>query len=476
MFWQILRHEWRVLAADATVWVVTGVFVAATAYGVWAGGRWFGFQKTALDQARAEETARYARLTKQIAEIERGATVSSFADPRNPSTAGGRLAPRYAMLPPTPVAIVAIGQSDLLPYYFRVSTDARENIVAASEIENPHRLLIGRFDLAFVVVFLYPLLILGVSYNMLSGEKETGTLALALSQPVSLAALVGGKIGLRAAVLMGTMVVSAIGALAVAGLDFGAADVAARFGLWVAALAVYGAFWFALAVWVSSLGKSSALNATILASLWLCFVVLLPSLLSLAVNVLFPVPSRVEMVQALRVASDEANAEGSKLLARYYEDHPELAAGDAEQAMADFNLVRVAVADAVEQRARPVVNRYEQQIASQQNLVARLRFLSPAIVMQEALNDVAGTGVARHRHFMTQVDAYHGQWRGYFVPLIFQKARLASLDSTPRFTYQEETISGVVQRVVLALLGLGVPTLIVGLLGIKRLRRFPVVE
>jgi ABC-2 type transport system permease protein len=113
--------------------------------------------------------------------------------------------------------------------------------------------------------------------------------------------------------------------------------------------------------------------------LWLCFVVLLPSLLSLAVNVLFPVPSRVEMVQALRVASDEANGEGSKLLARYYEDHPELAAGDAEQAMADFNLVRMAVADAVEQRARPVVNRYEQQIASQQNLVARMRFLSPAL-------------------------------------------------------------------------------------------------
>lgn len=96
------------------------------------------------------------------------------------------------LLPPGLLAPLAIGQSDLLPYYFKVSTDSRETIMASNEIENPNRLLAGRFDLALVLIFLYPLLILALTYNMLSVEQEQGTLALVLSQPVSLATLVTG--------------------------------------------------------------------------------------------------------------------------------------------------------------------------------------------------------------------------------------------------------------------------------------------
>jgi ABC-2 type transport system permease protein len=88
------------------------------------------------------------------------------------------------------------------------------------------------------------------------------------------------------------------------------------------------------------------------------------------------------MIQAMRVASDEANAEGSRLLAKYYEDHPELASGDTQQEMNDFNLVRVAVSGEVERRVRPVLDRYSEQLAGQQRLVEAARFLSPAILMR----------------------------------------------------------------------------------------------
>jgi hypothetical protein len=41
-----------------------------------------------------------------------------------------------------------------------VTTDAKEDVTAGTELENPHRLLTGRFDVAFVLICLYPLLIL----------------------------------------------------------------------------------------------------------------------------------------------------------------------------------------------------------------------------------------------------------------------------------------------------------------------------
>lgn len=476
MFARILRHEWRTLSADATISIVAAVFAVAIGYGIWNGVRWTDFQTQALASAQDEEAARYARITAQIVSLsEPGAKISPFADPRNPTSFGGRLGPRYAALPPAPLAPLSIGQSDLLPYYFKVSTDARENIVSATEIENPSRLLAGRFDLTFVLIYFYPLLILALSYGMLSAEKEQGTLAMALSQPVALRTLAAGKVVLRAGVVIGLVVIISAAAMFASGVDLAAPGALARLALWVAAVTAYGLFWFALAIWVAALGRNSTTNATILATAWLVLVVMTPSLFNLVATRLYPVPSRVEMVQATREASDEANKAGSQLLARYYEDHPELATGDPDQAMNDFNIVRVAVNDDVERRVRPLVDRYEAQVAAQQALVDRLQFLSPAILMQNALNDVAGTGTARHRHFMAQVDAFHAAWRGHFVPLIFAKQTIASLDAVPRFRFDEEPTAAVAARVGLGLLGLSIPAVLLAAFGLGRMRRFPVV-
>jgi ABC-2 type transport system permease protein len=475
MFSRILQHEWRALSADATIWTIAAIFAAAIGYGVWNGGRWVTFQRNALASAAEEETARYDRLKTQVAALSAsGAKVSPFADPRSPSNIGGRMGPRYAMLPPGPLAPLAIGQSDLLPYYFKVSTDARENVVAATEIENPNRLLAGRFDLAFVIIFLYPLLILALTYNMLSSEQEQGTLVLALSQPVSLGTLVSGKVTLRALALLALLVAFSAAALLATGADLSAPGATARLGLWLAIVGAYGAFWFALSIAVASLGRNSTTNATILASAWLVLIVMTPSLFNLLATTFFPVPSRVEMVQAMRVAQDEANKGGAKALARFYEDHPELATGDPAQAMNDFNVVRVAVNDDVERRVRPVVGRYEEQLTKQQRLLDSVRFLSPAILMQSALNDIAGSGTDRHRHYLAQVDAYHQRWRDYFVPRIFAKAQIADFEDIPRFAYQEESTGVVAGRVGVALAGLLVPAALIGIIGMRRLRRFAV--
>jgi ABC-2 type transport system permease protein len=143
--------------------------------------------------------------------------------------------------------------------------------------------------------------------------------------------------------------------------------------------------------------------------------------------------------------------------------------------MNDFNIIRVAVDDDVARRARPVVERYEQQLARQQRMIDRLRFLSPAVLMQDALNDVAGTGTPRHKHFLAQVDRFHARWRGFIVPLIFQKARITDPNAAPQFTYQEEPTSAVARRVAIGGMGLLVPTVLMAWVGLRRLRRFPVV-
>jgi ABC-2 type transport system permease protein len=472
----LLRHEWRSLSADASLWLVVGVFTAAIAYGTFNGARWAAFQQRTIGQTLSEESGRHRQHETEIVRINReNATVSAFADPRNPDAVGRSLGARYAVLPPTPLSPLAVGQSDLLPYYFKMTTDAKETALAATEIENPHRLLAGRFDLAFVLIYLYPLLILALAYNLLSAEREQGTLVLALSQPVSFRTLVLGKVLLRLAVFLTTVIGLALVASLVVGIDLGAPGALPRLGLWLLAVMLYGLFWFAMAVAVTALGKPSATNAMVLAGAWLVLVVLIPSALSMTATTMHPVPSRVEMIQAMRVASDEATAEGSTLLARYYEDHPELATGDTQQAMNDFNMVRVAVGAEVERRVRPVLDRYTERLAAQQQVVGRARFLSPAVLMQDALNDIAGTGMARHREFVRQVEDYHDRWRTYFVKLVFQRARLADFSDIPRFTFEEESLAPVARRVVVAIVGLAIPAIALFAAGLWRVRRYPVI-
>jgi ABC-2 type transport system permease protein len=267
---------------------------------------------------------------------------------------------------------------------------------------------------------------------------------------------------------------STVMATTVGGLDLAAPGASARFLLWIVAVVLYGLFWFTAAVLVAALGRPSATNAMMLAAVWLVLVVIVPSLLSLSVATAYPVPSRVQMIQAMRVASDDANAEGSTLLARYYEDHPELATGDPQQAMNDFNMVRVAVGAEVERRVRPVLDRFTQQLSAQQRLVERARFLSPALLMQDVLNDVAGTGPARHREFVRQVEAYHERWREYFVRLVFQKSRLDDYSGLPRFAFEDETAGEVGRRVAISLAGLVIPAVFVTAVAFVRLRRYPV--
>ena len=151
--------------------------------------------------------------------------------------------------------------------------------------------------------------------------------------------------------LLATIVSLAAIALAVAQVDVTAPGAMARLLLWVAAVALTARSGLPPRPRLQPPARHSD-QRDVVARAWLVLlVVLLPSTLNMIATTPIPSPSRVEMIQAMRVASDEADAEGSTLLARYYEDHPELASGDAQQAMNDFNLVRVAVGREVERLA-----------------------------------------------------------------------------------------------------------------------------
>jgi ABC-2 type transport system permease protein len=408
-----------------------------------------------------EESTRLERLRHELAEPPASERPAA-EDPRSPATFGSTLGARTAMMPPAPLGVLSVGQTDLYPYYFKISTRSRDTFINNDEIENPLNLLAGRFDAAFVVIYLFPLLILSVSYNLLAGEREQGTLAMVMAQPVTLARLAVGKITALAVIIIGGTIVLSMASTAFASsASAGDSAVAVRLASWCVLVVAYGGFWFALAVAVNVRGRQSAANAVVLAGAWMLFVVIVPSVMSVLAQTLYPVPSRVELIQAMRDATRDATAQGSQLLARYFEDHPEMLPGGATQEdMAAFNATSYAVQDEVARRVQPILEHFDHQLAQQQTVVDRFRYLSPAVVAYEAINDVAGTSASRYRHFLRQVNRFHQEWQTYFISKAIAKTSMtvAAMDVMPAFVFEEESKSLVVLKAGWGLAGLVVPT------------------
>ena len=475
----LFRQEWRLLRAERTLWILAALIAFLTGYGVYNGSSFVRSERRTLAATEQEQRERIAKLRNDLRRIEAGlAQPKGFLDPRSAASIGNVTAVPYVSLPPAPLAAFSLGQSDLYPYYYKVGLRSRSAITSADEIENPVNLLAGRFDLAFVIVFLFPLLILALTYNVLSAERENGTLALALSQPLSVASLIGRKIAFRALLLVTLVIVLAIGSAFWSGVDFSQPGLWLRLCLWMAAVACYSAFWFGLAVGVNALGYSSGTNALTLTTIWLVMVLLVPTTVNLLAATLYPVPSRVEMIQAMRDASTQASQKGSMILARYYEDHPDLVTATGASKKTDYASTTYAVQLEVDRVTQPVIAEFDAQVNRQQAFVDRFRFLSPAILTQAALNDISGTGIARYRHFLHLFDKFLSRWQSFFFARVFQQVLFKSADlaTFPRFTYRDEPTETMILRVLVNLAGVLALTVVVSLWTARRLSRFSVAE
>ncbi len=457
------------------------LLVLLLAYGLHNGLAWVRTQQRALQSIAEAESRRISEIEQLLGRLESGheGQPPAFLDARLPATMGDAEggAVRHAVLRPAPLAALAVGLSDLLPYYLQVTIRSSGQLFLENgELDNPHHLLAGRFDVAFVIVGLLPLLVLSLCYDVLSGEKEQGTLALVLAQPVRLRTWLASRLAVRAISMLTLTVACLVVALLIAGVDLRVWDVLGRVVGWCAVVVVYTSFWLALAIWVNALGRSSAANATILAAAWLAFVVVVPALGSIAASGLHPAPSRVGLVGATRQAQAEAAARGARVLADYSDGDGHVARDGLVIDPANIAAVTYLAHEHVDRQLQPLLSDFNARVAAQQGLVMRYRFLSPAMLAQDALIELAGAGPGRHQHFRKTVEVFIRDWKEYFAPRIFRQERLGPGATTalPTYAYAEEPLSAVLRRTAPAFIGLVLLTLVTLAIALRRLHRYSV--
>jgi ABC-2 type transport system permease protein len=480
-FKRVALHELRVLSAERSLWLVSFLLVTLLGYALWSGLEQSRVRDVASAATRAQEAAQHDNVLARWRRVMAGEEAPDpWANPTDPSLVGGGLVARYALLPTAPLAPLAVGQSDMFPDSYRVTSESRVDFMYDSEIENPWNLLTGRFDVAFVLTYLLPLFIFVWSYNFLASERDQGTLRMLLAQPVGLRTVVMGKIAVRGTLLLFWAVATPLVGLLLLRPEARDRSAAALLACWAGLIAAYTLFWFAYAVLVDSFAKSSALNALILVSSWVILVLVIPVALNLGASRLSPAPSRAELATQTRLLTIENLNQLKDQFGtdyRHVYDPELLLPKDGRFEVPERLRAFFVAGQRLDQQIEAALSEFDARLAGQQRLVDRLAVLSPAILVHEGMASIAGNGAQRFLRFQDQVTAFHKAWKQFFEPRILEGVAITEADFArlPSWSWQEQDAAVVRSEALSRLLQMvGLGTLL-GLAAAAKLRRYPIV-
>jgi len=449
------KYELKLLLRSRWIQLLSLVLLVLFGFSAYNGLKKVESRQDNITKAKNEVKESDAMMLKLLDSVESGMEVSvpSWTVPSGPM-AMGNYHPRVAAMEQQPMAFIATGQADLFTHYVKPTAGGDDAALNFTEMTSPVQLLFGSFDLAFVIIYLLPLLIVAFSYNVLSAEKESGSLRLLAAQPIGLQNWVLQKLVLRFFWLSLLVLVSLTVVFLVLGLN-PFAELATFFGL-IGLILAYMLFWFALSFLVNLWVGSSAKNAVALLGLWVLFVLLVPSILNQLGNSLYPMPSRNLMINEMRMMKAEVTEQQDKILDNFLRDHPEYAINDSTQSRSFWHSY-MASQNLVKEKMEPILDSYEKQLQNQQNWISKFKWLSPAILAQESLNSMAGTSKENYENYRKQVVIFAGKWREHFMPFLYNNQLFSQKDyaNLPEFKYKSKAQSNWASIPSLLLIAIG---------------------
>lgn len=462
LFKTILLFEIRLLARQKLMLVLIGFFFAAGLYSIYNGYYFTQKQLLAIDSLQHGYQKKYQEAVASFsADTTTAAGKTLFNQAGIPAVIEYKN-PLYAIHKPQSISILSIGQRDLAPYYDVITR--KRNFVQGSndEISNPEVLASGNFDLAYVMIYLFPLLAIALSYNTLSKEKEQQTDKLLSLQGLYFGRIICYKLVFRF-MLIGIMawLLSIIGFISSSILI--SVDQTAAI-LWLISVSAYLFFWFAVIFSIIRLSQSSVHNALYLLGLWCFFLMLLPALCNAVVRLYYPIPLKTDTAVALRENSEAVWALPRQLLIdTFYLNNPKYkylrTTSDTSE---NSNKRFAAYYDLLGRRMTKVIENYNQFPEKQNAASNSLSWINPATKTQYIFNEIAETGLRDHLSYQDQVNAFQKTWVDFMNDYIISNKKLSlnDLRNLPEFKLKQ--ISNKNQHILLGIFYLfGISTFII---------------
>ena len=325
--------------------------------------------------------------------------------------------------PPSGLSFLSTGLEIVLPD--TAETVARFNSAAAEMrmvngqgLDNLYGFFHGPLDFSFLVTVVMTFLALAFSYNAVSGEKESGTLAQMLSNSVLRSRIVTAKAAAQFLMLAVPFLAGVALSLA---LSPPAAATAGAASPWPPVLAAIAfslltiAVFFNLGLLVSSLTRQAVTSIVVLLLVWTALFAVLPRLGVIATRILSPVPSEQVFAQEktrIRLANEKAcEAEVDKLIKESPVPQRRDNAGPEWPSLTkDFRAKQDAIRAkyksdlaAETDKARQAWERQRDAQIRTSMLVSRI---SPVSCYVRPMAEIAGTGWLEYKRFTAAADRF----------------------------------------------------------------------
>jgi ABC-2 type transport system permease protein len=432
-----LRHEWRLLIRSRWAVAALCLLLALSAVAVVSGLHEVQRQQATITRVGELQRQELARQAPQLTHRGDAGTVAY-----------------YAFLgtwdPPSPAAFLAQGLRDVTPHVLRVRALALQSQLHEGETSNPELTLAGRFDMAFVAVYLLPLFLIALLYDLASSERQSGRLRMLVALPGAGRRFWLRRAGLRAGLATLCALLPVAAGAAASGMPAGALA-----GV-VAAVLAYVACWSGLALTVALRGGSSVANSTTLMGAWAVLTLVLPTLGGAVLARAVPVSQGVEVMLAQRqVVHGAWDLPREETLARFLQSHPQwqhtapLPAGFHWKWYYAFQQLG-------DESVAPQVAAYREALVARQRATEALGFALPGVGLQAVLHRIAGTDLLAQLAYQDAVATFHARLRAFYYPYLFDERRFDADDFArlPRFEPSPPSASlPLVPLLALALLG-----------------------
>lgn len=309
---------------------------------------------------------------------------------------------------------LVIGQRDINPSLKSFTIRGLEAQKYDAELKNPVNALLGNLDYTFVLIYLFPLLIIALCYNIITEEKEHGTWSIIAVQEKRPFAYLGRQYGLRYIMVM---IVNLL-LLLVATLLFKLSlNIRLLNLVWISSL--YILVWFSICFWVTSMNKSSSQHAILLLCIWLGLLILIPTAINNYISHAYPIPEAFETTLVQRKGYHEKWDSPKELtMEKFYAHYPQFKefkiSGD------EFSwLLYYAMQQVGDDEALATSQKFKEKLHARNEVSRLLTQFIPSVYTQLELESIAGTGLDNQLEFFNHCNQFHEKLRLYFYAKIF---------------------------------------------------------
>lgn len=316
------------------------------------------------------------------------------------------------------LAALSIGQRDVNPSIQSVTIRNLEEQKYNTDLMNPMYQLIGNLDFSFVLIYLFPLVIIAFCYNLISEEKEGGTWSLVLSHVLNPMSLLRVKLAIRYASIVLVLFLLLIIAKFYLNIRVDRAFIA--FSL---ASLFYISFWFCLAWLVISFHKYSSQNASMLLISWVMLAIVIPTFINALLVNRYPVPEAFQTVIESRDGYHKKWDEPKEpTIQKFHRLYPQFSQFQHPEKQEFSWLWYYAMQQMGDEQSAEQSEQLKEKLRKREGVGALLGAFVPTVHTQLTLNSLCLTGLQNQLHFLEKLEAFHEQKRLYFYPKIFTNA------------------------------------------------------